>query len=286
MSEETNNIKLLQQELEKLKSENKKLDTQLIQISKKLAESEEFKSNFFSNITNEIINPFTSIISISESILLAEKEDWKKTYSLIALIHNEAINLDILLKNFLCAAQIEAGEISMDYCKINMIELLYNIKDRFKYLIKKKHIEIDLLFDIPNQEKQLYFNSDPEKLKTIITNFLYLAIEYSFENKKIEINTSIKNKILELEFKDYSSGISSQYHKLIFDKFNGINKVSKIGTYHQGFGLIVSRSLLEIMGGYIKLDEKQKQDEIFTINIPESSGELTGVSESGDEIIF
>ena len=40
------------------------------------------------------------------------------------------------------------------------------------------------------------------------------------------------------------------------------------------------------MGGYIKLDEKQKQDEIFTINIPESSGEITGVSESGDEIIF
>src|SRR3972149_5647982 len=284
--EKNNQAEIIKIELNKLRAENKQLNEQLIQLSEKYKESEAFKSNFFSNITNEIINPFTSIISISESILLAEKVDWPKTFSLITLIHNEALSLDLLLKNFLYAAKIEAGEIKIDDCRINIVELLNNIKESFKFLTRKKNIEIELLFKIPGNEKQMYFNSDPEKLKIILTNLLYMAIECSFENEKIELSSGIHNKALQIELKDYSSGVSSQYYKLISDKFYNSQTSKRIGQYRQGFGFLLSRSLLELMGGKIQLSENDKSDTLFYIHIPEMKGEITGISEGGDEIIF
>lgn len=91
--------------------ELRNLTEELKQVNKKLEESEALKSHFISNITNEIINPFTSILGLSKTILAVKKEDWKKVISMVSLIHTEAFNLDFQLKNIFVAAKIEAGEI-------------------------------------------------------------------------------------------------------------------------------------------------------------------------------
>jgi len=74
--------------------ELKDLTEELKIVNKKLEESEALKSHFISNITNEIINPFTSILGLSRNILAVKKENWKKVISMVALIHSEAFNLD------------------------------------------------------------------------------------------------------------------------------------------------------------------------------------------------
>ncbi|MDI3528072.1 MAG: two-component system, OmpR family, phosphate regulon sensor histidine kinase PhoR, partial [Tenuifilum sp.] len=53
----------------------KHLNAELRLVNKKLEESEALKSHFISNITNEIINPFTSILGLSRAILSVEKEN-------------------------------------------------------------------------------------------------------------------------------------------------------------------------------------------------------------------
>ncbi len=47
-------------------------------MSKRLKDSEALKSHFISNVTNEIVNPFTSIIGLSKAILSVDKQEWKK----------------------------------------------------------------------------------------------------------------------------------------------------------------------------------------------------------------
>ena len=89
--------------------ELKELNEKLLEVNKKLEESEALKSHFISNITNEIINPFTSILGLSRSILAVKKENWKKVISMVALIHSEAFNLDFQLRNIFLAAKIEAS---------------------------------------------------------------------------------------------------------------------------------------------------------------------------------
>ncbi|MGD9977390.1 MAG: hypothetical protein AB7S54_05595, partial [Bacteroidales bacterium] len=74
-------------------AELKELNAELKLVNKKLEESEALKTHFISNITNEIINPFTSILGLSKAILSVDKENWKKVISRVALIHSEAVNL-------------------------------------------------------------------------------------------------------------------------------------------------------------------------------------------------
>ena len=86
------------------------LNDELRAVNKKLEESEALKSHFISNITNEIINPFTSILGLSRAILSVDKESWKKVVSMVALIHSEAFSLDFQFRNIFFAAKVEAGE--------------------------------------------------------------------------------------------------------------------------------------------------------------------------------
>jgi len=68
----------LSKRIEKYKSGLENLDNlnkQLIEVNKKLSESESLKSHFISNITNEIINPFASVLGLSKSIMNREIYD-------------------------------------------------------------------------------------------------------------------------------------------------------------------------------------------------------------------
>ncbi|HRW63836.1 MAG TPA: hypothetical protein P5132_10120, partial [Bacteroidales bacterium] len=77
--------------------EVQELNEELKKANNKLEESEALKSHFISNITNEIINPFASILALSKNILSVEKENWKKVISMVSLIYSEAFNLDFQL---------------------------------------------------------------------------------------------------------------------------------------------------------------------------------------------
>ena len=99
-------------ELQKRFEENKKtiqelkdLTEELKIVNKKLEESEALKSHFISNITNEIINPFTSILGLSRNILAVKKENWKKVISMVALIHSEAFNLDFQITKYISCSK-------------------------------------------------------------------------------------------------------------------------------------------------------------------------------------
>ncbi|MFO7842861.1 MAG: hypothetical protein R6V16_03550, partial [Bacteroidales bacterium] len=142
------------EELRKRFDQNKKalkevqeLNDELQKVNKKLEESEALKSHFISNITNEIINPFASILALSKNILSVEKENWKKVFSMVSLIYSEAFNLDFQLRNIFVAAKIEAGEIFPEILNVDVKQLMDSVVDSFKYQSKKKKIDIQLQFE-------------------------------------------------------------------------------------------------------------------------------------------
>ncbi|MEF8844921.1 MAG: hypothetical protein V5A59_05555 [Bacteroidales bacterium] len=67
-----------------------KLYDELKEVNKKLEDSESLKSHFISNITNEIINPFSSIMGLAKNIMSLEEPDWKQVKSMVSMIYYEA----------------------------------------------------------------------------------------------------------------------------------------------------------------------------------------------------
>jgi signal transduction histidine kinase len=271
--------------LEELKILNEKLKN----VNKKLEESESLKTHFISNITNEIVNPFSSILGLSKNILTVKKENWKKVFSMVAMIHTEAFTLDFQLKNIFAAAKIEAGETYPEIGKVEILSVLKSVADSFRIEANKKKITFELGFDFPAEpSSEFYFKTDPEKLKLILSNLINNAVKFSFEGGKISIRAGVQMQQLFISVHDEGANISAEFQQLIFDRFRRVDStITSINRGH-GLGLSIITSLLDLLGGDINFQSEEGKGTTFIINIPEAVENVDSFSTSlnGNEIFF
>lgn len=263
------------------------LTVQLKEVNKKLAESESLKSHFISNITNEIVNPFSSILGLAKNIITVEEGNSSQIKKMAELIHSEAFNLDFQLKNIFAAAEIEAGEILPQISKVDITQVINGQIEYFQPEICKKKIKILFNNRLPKTETEIfYFKTDAEKITLIISNLLSNAIKYSYESGVIEILLYIENNNLYFCITDNGIGISPQNQKIIFDRFtridNGINSLNR----GHGLGLSINKAFIELLDGTIEVESQENQGSLFRIVIPESNIEIDDVATDSNEIFF
>jgi len=280
-------LKIRLEERKKLDTEMKELSKDFQSVTKKLKESEALKSHFISNISNEIVNPFTSILGLSKAILSVEKNDWKKVVSMVALIHSEAFNLDFQLRNIFVAAKIEAGEIAPNITKVNIRSLTQTVIDSFNIISRKMGIEIDLQFNVEyGFGKNFYFKTDSEKLKLILSNLINNALKYSYKDSKVIVKIWVDDDELNVSVQDYGTGISEKNQKIIFERFkrldSGINSINR----GHGLGLSITKALLDVLGGKIEIDSKKGEGSTFSITLPEAKNIIDGFSGDGNDVFF
>lgn len=266
-------------ELEQVKAE-------LIAVNQKLIDSEKMKSHFISNVSNELVNPFTSILGLSKSILEVKKENWKKVVTMVSMIHSEAFNLDFQLKNIIAAARIEAGEILPEISDIEIKGLILDTLERFKYEAKKKELLINCTFHGKKKNDGYYFKSDSEKIRLIVSNLISNAIKFSFPKGKVEVNITFKKNILTLTVQDFGTGISEKNKAIIFNRFNqsdsGINSTNR----GHGLGLSINKAFIDILNGNISFKTAAGKGTTFEVTIPCSKGTINGVMLDGNELLF
>lgn len=271
-------------EISVLKEEIKKLNLIIEQLNDKLENSEKFKTHFISNITNELINPFTSIIGLSRIILSSNKEEWKKLISMVALIHSEAFHLEFQLKNLFTAAKIEAGielqqPVKLDVANFmkSMEDIFYDEARRCKMIMKYKYI---------NRSGKQYFLTDPEKIKIILSNIIHNAIKFSNNESEVKVICEHTNQFLVFKISDHGIGIPKGKFKVIFDRFERLNNNINSISHGQGLGLSVSVSLLDMLGGSITLQSKEKKGSEFTVKIPPINYNTDDIAITDGEFYF
>jgi signal transduction histidine kinase len=286
---------VLMDELKKRFNDNKKalhdlrvLTKKLEQLNRKLQESEATKSDFLSNIRNEINNPLTSIMGLSEQMFSGDVE--AGTFSSMSqLIYNEAFGLDFQLKNIFMAAELEAGEAAVSVSNVDVVTFVNNLVDSFRNQALEKKLKVELSCVCPKGSKdEFYFQTDPEKLLLMLSNLLANAIEFSLKGKKVRIKTWKKSGRLNVSVKDDGIGIATEEQKKIFDRFRQLDSGSRKSHRGHGLGLSIVKALLELLGGSIKLSSVAGKGCEFTISIPESDAgaKVDVFSEDGNEYIF
>lgn len=266
--------------------EIKRLEQLLVEVNLKLDEADALKSHFISNICNELVNPFTSVLTLADSILDIDKENWKKVITMIALIHSEVFHLDFQLKNIFAAAKLEAGELSPDISTVDVSNLINNITDSFKYDTRHKGLSIEHSETNHNANTKIFFNTDPEKLNLVVSNLVSNAIKFSHNNSKIIIRVERTLDSLNIEVEDYGQGISSENEKIIFDRFKRVDSgINSINRGH-GLGLSVNKAVLDILDGTISFKSKLNEGATFFVTIPESKEKSSGISTDANELFF
>lgn len=286
---------VLLEELKKRFNENKKalhdlrvLTRKLEQVNRKLQESEALKGNFLSNIRNEIVNPLTAIMGLSEQVFSGEAGP-ETAASMAHSIYMEAFDLDFQLRNIFAAAELEAGETSISVSNVDVFTLLENLINSFSNQSLQKRLKVKFDLQRPKDSGgEFLFRTDPEKLQLVLANLLSNAIKYSLEGREVKVSAGKRSGRLRVSIEDKGVGIDCRESGKIFDRFRQLEAgVSKSYKGH-GLGLSVTKALVELLGGDIEFSSVAGKGCKFTVSFPEveTGQELDVYSEEGNEFIF
>jgi signal transduction histidine kinase len=254
-----------------LSDENDELARSLFEVNDKLRDSEKLKGHFISNITNEIVNPFTSVLALAQNIKQLKEGDIVQAHRMAEMIYHEAFQLDFQLKNIFAAALIEAGNEDMKRSSFRIDELSESLGHYFESLLNKRNIRLSVRF-INNLNADLpgTFISDNEKVDLILKNLISNSIKYSPENSVITLEFYMERGNLAMEVSDHGKGIHDVDRKIVFDRFKQLDeKINSINTGH-GLGLSIVQAYTEMLGGKVSLNDNPEGGIKIRISIPES----------------
>ncbi len=274
-----NKEKDTQQQIKQLQKENKILLRQLGVLNKKLVESEAFKSHFLSNVTNEIINPFASVMGLSQQIMELKEGKMEKAQEIAALIYSEAASLDFQLRNIFVAARLEAGEEKPEPMEIDLPGLVNRMINKIRHEADKKQIT----FRVKYEEGTNSFVSDREKLGLILLNLLSNTVKFSDPGKVVDVCVGRSKKNLVLKVEDQGIGMTKEEISRIFDRFHRANPMIQSLSPGSGLGLAVVEGLLFILNGKVEVDSALNKGTTVRILVPEENPEKI---ELDDDLFF
>lgn len=266
--------------LHDLKILTEKLET----VNAKLQESEATKSDFLSNIRNEINNPLTSIMGLSKHLQdgTHNKDELK---SITQSIYNEAFDLDFQLSNIFIAAEIEAGESPVGIANVEVERFFKRIIKSFSHKTEEKGLDVVFLCEGGDS---LAMKTDPLKLHAILMNLFSNAVEFSHEGMTIKVKIEPVDEGLAFSIEDQGTGIANEARESIYDRFRQLGTGSRKEHHGHGLGLSIVRSLLNQLGGTINFSGKPGEGCTFSVTVPEfeAESEVDVYSENGNEFIF
>ena len=125
---------------------------------------------------------------------------------------------------------------------------------------------INLIFD--TNEEECIMAIDPEAIDRVIMNLLSNAIKFSNENSNIYINLVVKDKEIELSFKDEGCGISKEEKERIFDRFYRVDKARSRSMGGNGLGLSIAKEIMDAHSGSIDVVSQLGQGTTMVLKFP------------------
>lgn len=256
-------------------SELAAVTAKLEELNRKLVESEELKSSFLSNIRNEINNPLTSVLTMSELIISGEElPDADTLKSIAGLIHKDSFSLNFQLRNVFAAAELEAGEAEPSSTNTDVGSVLNDSISSLARNASDKGVRV--AFDISEELKTAPFRTDAEKLHRIFLNLLANAIEYSNEGGEVKASVWLDSGKLLLTVRDFGAGIDKKDHRVIFERFRQLDSGATKRHAGHGLGLSIVKASVELLGGAISVESSAGKGALFTVVLPESEASGAG----------
>ena len=235
----------------------------------RLQELDTYKTRFYSNITHEFRTPLTVIQGMVETVKSnIENKEFNDVEKSLEMIGRNGKKLLRLINEMLDLAKLESGSMDLQLQQTDIIPFVKYLSESFHSLAEKKEINLTVYSEVDN----LIMDFDANKLASIISNLLSNAIKFTPNFGKIIVHlNTIKNNdthFLTIKVKDNGLGLSTADMTNIFDRFYQVDDSSSRKQEGTGIGLALTKELVELMGGSIKVKSKLKKGSTFSIQIP------------------
>ncbi len=251
--------------LEKQHDEIVKNRFELLKAKEKAEESDRLKSVFLVNFTHEIRTPMNGIIGLSQ--LLKDKDiSQEEMLDFAKQIHENSIELLNLLNNIIDISSIQTGQLKLKQDKILLPAFLHEIFTQYKSDPEFQVSDIEIVLNC-KCENDTQIVADRERLFQVLEHLIDNAFKYT-EKGKIEISCKIANNTSHISISDTGIGVPENKQSLIFEKFTQLDYSSTRKYKGAGIGLALSKALIELMNGTIKVKSKPEVGSTFIIIFP------------------
>jgi len=243
------------------------------------------KSAFLANMSHEIRTPMNAIIgmtTIGKSADNAGRKDYCFTK-----IGEASSHLLGVINDILDMSKIEANKFELSPVEFNFEKMIQSVVNVINFRVDEKHQKLSVRIDkeIP---KNLF--ADDQRLVQVITNLLGNSVKFTPEGGSISLDARFSGEkeglcTIEITVKDTGIGISPEHQGHLFSSFQQA-EISTTRRYGgTGLGLAICKSIVEMMGGTIRVESEQEKGAafIFTVQVKKSAHEndtINDLSES------
>ncbi|MEO9894268.1 ATP-binding protein [Aurantibacter sp.] len=254
------------------------------QLSKKLAISEsnnlrevsQLKNSLYTNITHEFRTPLTVIKGMTDAIKsdLQNKKP-EGVQNSLEMIERNSNNLLHLVNEMLDLSKIESGNMELQLVQSNVIPFIKYLGESFSSFAQENEINLTIYSEIDS----LLMDFDGKKLTSILANLLSNAIKFTEEQGKIIVHINKINQkdqsYLSIKIKDNGIGIASHELPNIFNRFYQVDASTVRKNEGTGIGLALTKELVELMNGTIKVKSTLGKGTEFSVRIPVTNNAST-----------
>ena len=251
-------------------TERKRLDQILeennieLEAAKSVAEKANLaKSDFLSSMSHELRTPLGAILGFAQLMESATPAPTPTQRRSINQILQGGWYLLELINEILDLALIESGKLSLSLEPISLPDVMRECEAMIEPQSKKRAVSVSF----PNFDLPYFVQADRTRVKQVLINLLSNAVKYNKVNGSVTVTCSMPTaERIRISVEDTGDGISPEKITQLFQPFNRLGQETKDqeGT---GIGLVMTKRLIELMGGEIGLESTLGKGSIFWVEM-------------------